>query len=333
MTDFPMNSRSFLTSIIHLVLTGTCGDGNNAEADAVCPVSFANVREVSIVGYNGDAQEPSISRDGNYLFFNNLNSATLPNGDENDTNLHFAMRTDESTFQYMGEIAGANTDNISGTTAEANELEGVASLDKNDKLYYVNTINYLDTESPDYLRSIYQGDFSNGSVLNVSSIPNLKNDRPAGQEPILGELNFDLEVHYDGEILYFVEGIFSGNPFPDEANIGVASNSSGAFVSMPDSGAEMAAVNTDSLEYAPSISTDLLELYFTRAVGSVSTGYNFGIYMATRPSPADNWSNVSRLQNLNGDTVEAPSISFDGKLLYFHKKVEGVFKVYVAERE
>jgi hypothetical protein len=55
--------------------------------------------------------------------------------------------------------------------------------------------------------------------------------------------------------------------------------------------------------------------------------------MATRASPADVWGNVTRLESLSGDTVEAPSISFDGNLLYFHKKVEGVFKVFVAERK
>ena len=328
-----MTSSAFLTSIIHLILTGTCGGGNGVDSVASCPISFANAREVTITAYTGDAQEPSISRDGNFLFFNNLNSSMLPNGDENDTNLHYAVRTDETTFQYMGEIDGANTDIIPGTTSAANELEGVASLDKNAKLYFVSTINYLDAASPDFLRSIYQGDFSNGGILNVSSLPNLRNDRPAGQDPILGELNFDLEIHRDGEVLYFVEGIFSGNPLPDEANIGVANNSSGTFATMPDSSSQLAMVNTDDLEYAPSISTDMLELYFTRLVGSGTTGFDFGIYVASRASPIDVWSNVNRLEGLNGDTVEAPSISFDGNLLYYHKKVDGIFKVYVAERE
>lgn len=326
-----MTSDSFLSAIIHLVLMGSCGSDINS--DMVCPVSFGNVREVTIAGYLGDAQEPSISRDGSVLFFNNLNSSMLANGDENDTNLHFATRTGETTFQYMGEVEGANTDNISGTTAASNELEGVASMDKNNKLYFVNTINYLDVGSPDFLRSIYQGDYFNGAVSNVNSLPNLKNDRPIAQNPVLGELNFDLEIHNDGEILYFVEGLFSGSPFPDEANIGVASNSSNTFVVLPDSSSQLARVNTENFEYAPSISTNQLELYFTRAIGSVSQGFDFGIYVATRASTADAWSNVSRLDSLSGDTIEAPSISFDGNLLYYHKKVDRIFKVYVAERK
>ena len=312
---------------------GGCDEASGSNSAADCGVSFTNPREVIIAGYSGDAQEPSISRDGSLLFFNNLNSSTLPNGDENDTNLHYAVRIDEATFQYGGEIDGANTDTIPGTTPQANELEGVASMDKNGKLYFVATSNYLDNSSPDYLRSIYQGDYSNGGILNLHSVANLKNDRPVGQGPILGELNFDIEIHYDGEILYFVEGIFSGSPFPDEANIGVASNSSGVFVATPGSSTKLSAVNSDNLEYAPSISTNRLELYFTRAIGSAASGFDFGIYVATRPSTSDAWSNVNRLQSLAGDTVEAPSISFDGSLLYYHKRVGGIFKVYVAERE
>ena len=328
-----MNISGFITPIVHLILMDACGGINAANSEAACSVSFGNAREVAIVGYAGHAQEPSISRDGNLLFFNNLNSSMLSNGNENDTNLHFATRINESTFQYMGEIDGANTDEVSGTSSEDNELEGVASMDQGGKLFFINTINYLNAGSPDYLRSIYQGDFSNGAVTNVSSVPNLKNDRPAEQGPILGELNFDIEIHIDGEVLYFVEGIFSGSPFPDQANIGVANNSSGEFVATPDSSTQFSTVNSDSLEYAPSISTDMRELYFTRAVGSVSEGFDFGIYLATRASTTDMWANVRRLGSLSGDTVEAPSISADGSRLYYHKRVAGIFKVYVADRE
>jgi hypothetical protein len=59
--------------------------------------------------------EPSISRDGQYLFFNNSNDPSV------NTNLHWAERIDDLTFQYRGEIAGVNT----------TSLEGVASMDRN----------------------------------------------------------------------------------------------------------------------------------------------------------------------------------------------------------
>jgi WD40-like Beta Propeller Repeat len=289
---------------------------------------FGNPRKVTILGYSGDAMEPFISRDDNILFFNNLNSETLPGGVKNDTNLHYAIRKDDITFEYKGEVSGADTDAISNN----NELEGVASLDKNNKFYFIRTIDYLDKSSPDYLLSIFQADYMDGTLSNIQGVPNLKNDRPAGQPPVLGELNFDGEIHCDGDVLYFVEGLFSGKPFPDSADIGVASNIHGIFRVNADSADEMAMINTKALEYAPSISTDRLELYFTRATVKV-IGIDFGVYVASRSSVSDAWSNVRRIGAITGEFTEAPSISSDGKRLYYHQKISKEYSIYVVERD
>ena len=67
-----------------------------------------------IDGYNGDAMEPFLTRDGKFLFFNNLNESGV------NTNLHWAERVDDLHFKYRGEIEGVNTA----------ALEGVASMDR-----------------------------------------------------------------------------------------------------------------------------------------------------------------------------------------------------------
>lgn len=311
------------------ILLTSCNGGGENNFGGGKTISFSNPVEVTLLGYSGDAQEPSISRDGSILFFNNLNSSTLPGGGDNDTNIHYASRIDDFTFQYVGEVSGANTDALPGV----NELEGVASMDKNNKFYFVNTTDYLNPLSPDYLLSLFEADYANGSLSNIQSIPNLKSDRPVGQSPVPGELNFDAEIHYDGEFLYYVEGLFSGNPLPDEANIAVASKVAGVFAPDPDSSYFLNAVNTDALEYAPSISTDGLELYFTRAVVSMIAGYDFGIYVATRNFTGDPWGNVQRIDLPAGDFTEAPSISYDGSLLYYHQKVSGKFRICAAQRD
>jgi hypothetical protein len=206
-------------------------------------------------------------------------------------------------------------------------------MDINNKFYFINTIEYLDTTSPNYLLSIFRADYSNGTLMNIESLPNLKNDRPPGQEPVIGELNFDAEINSDGDLLYFVAGIFSGKPLPDEADIGVAINVNGVITVKVDSSDEFAFVNTDALEYAPSISIDGLELFFTRAIGSIHTGLDFGIYVASRSSVSEPWDHVKRLESITGDVTEAPSISFDGMLLYYHQKISNVYRVHVVERE
>ena len=81
---------------------------------------------MTIEGYSQDAMEPFISPDGNYLFFNNSNS--LP-----QTNLYYATRIDDVTFQFQGEIGGAN----------ATGLNAVPSMDVNNIFYFVSTQELL----------------------------------------------------------------------------------------------------------------------------------------------------------------------------------------------
>lgn len=290
--------------------------------------AFQNPRAVTVQGYSGDLMEPSISRDGNTLFFNNLNADMLPSGEQNETNIHYANRIDDVTFEYIGEVNGANVNN----EPDENELEGVASLDKNNRFYYIYVWEYFDNSGPNYLRSIFYGDFSNGNLTNIQSIPNLRADRPANEDPVIGELNFDAEIHYDGEELYFVEGKFSGSPFPDEGNIGLATKVNGVFEVHSDSENLFSKINTDALEYAPSISTNSLELYFTRATGTVETSIDFGVFVATRNTVSEPWKNVERIDVITGEITEAPSISLNGKLLYYHQKVNGLYQIYVVER-
>lgn len=62
--------------------------GCAAATTQVAPDShaFANPQPVALLGYDGDAMEPFLSRDGRYLLFNNRNDPSV------NTNLHFAER-------------------------------------------------------------------------------------------------------------------------------------------------------------------------------------------------------------------------------------------------
>jgi hypothetical protein len=85
---------------------------------------FSPPRRVSIRGYSGDAMEPFLSRDGKYLFFNNLNDP------HTNTNVYRAERIDDLTFQFKGEIGGVNT----------SSLEGVPSMDRHSRFYQKNAV-------------------------------------------------------------------------------------------------------------------------------------------------------------------------------------------------
>src|ERR1700756_1793552 len=83
--------------------------------------SFTNLRAVTITGNGQDAMEPFLTRDGKLLFFNNSNAPTV------DTNLLWATKVDDLTFQLQGEIGGVNGPG----------LDAVASMDLSHNFYFV----------------------------------------------------------------------------------------------------------------------------------------------------------------------------------------------------
>jgi hypothetical protein len=100
-----------------------------------------------------------------------------------------------------------------------------------------------------------------GNRLNgVSLQKTLPAERP-------GRLIVDAEWAADGRSMIFAEGTFSGDDAPDDADLYVAELGSRGFIRSPGSAKIMANVNTDALEYAPALSADGLELYFTRMTG------------------------------------------------------------------
>jgi Tol biopolymer transport system component len=262
------------------------------------PGDLANPQRVTITGYNDHAMEPFISRDGKYLFFNNSNDPAV------DTNLHWAERIDDLTFQYKGEIGGVNT------TA----LEGVASMDRNGVFYFVSTRSYDETSS-----TIYRGSFDNGTITSVELAPGVSN-------ATLGIVNFDAEISPDGNTLYFVESQF-GSSGPQNANILIATWNGSAFVRDSNSATIMKQVNTSkNLEYAPAISSSGLELFFTRLEGSSPA-----LYAATRTDTSSPFGTPKKITAATG-FVEGPALSPDEDTLYYHKREGSLFVIYRVTR-
>ena len=263
------------------------------------PGDFTNPQRVTILGYSGDAMEPFISRDGQYLFFNNSNDPAV------DTTLPRAERIDDLPFQYKGEIGGVNT----------TKLEGVASMDRNGVFYFVSTRSYDLTAS-----TIYRGSFDNGTVTGIGLAPGVSTATP-------GIVNFDAEISPDGRTLYFVESKFSASGQPQTADILIANWNGSAFVRDANSTTIMKQVNTSkNLEYAPAISASGLELFFTRLEGSSPV-----LYTATRTDASSPFGAPRKITAATG-FVEGPTLSPDGKSLYYHKREGSLFVIYRVTR-
>jgi len=287
--------------IMLFLLEVDCNRKSGAQQSAI---EFTVPVKVIVTGYNGNMMEPFISRDGNTLLFNNLNAAP------ENTNLHWATRMNDSTFEYKGEVTGVNT----------TDLEGVPSLDQAGELYFVSTRNYVTT-----LSTIYQSEFANGIATNVRLVEGLSKMQA-------GWLNFDVEVSADGSTLYFVDGLFNQSGTPTTADLAIAKKNGSGFQRISNSNSLLQNVNTNALEYAACISVDQLELYFTRVETPITASSSPAIFLARRQSVDEPFGVPFKIESIRG-FAEAATIAPDQKTIYFHMKENDKFGLYMIRKK
>jgi hypothetical protein len=292
-----LSRREFAGFAVGMVAAST-GVANAAHASAY--TAFGPPKEVTILGYTGDAMEPFLTRDGSLLLFNNRNQAPV------NTNLFWAERKNDLTFEFRGEIAGVNTD----------ALEAVASVDSSGMLYFVSTRSYAQTYS-----TLYRAPFKNGIASAPALVPGVSKATP-------GWVNFDAEISADGTSLYFVDSYFGSAGSPQNASIVLAQRSGTGFVRS--SLTSLAAVNMAGLNYAPCTTASELELFFTN-VGGIGTGAEPSIYRSARVNTSEAFSAPQRISAIEGFT-EAPTVTPDDSGLYYHALVNGRYVLRFVQR-
>jgi Tol biopolymer transport system component len=275
---------------------GRCSDGHAGDYTA-----FKPAQPVLISGYRGDAMEPFVSRDGNRLFFNDRNDPGA------DTNLFFAVRTGPLQFRFAGPV----------TVANSTTLDAVASVDTSDQLYFVSVRSY-----PSSLKTIYMARLSGDNHPVALPVEGVSRLTP-------GQVNFDAEISGDGHHLWFVDGLFDGGPVPKRASIATASGSGLHFVRDSDSDVRLRRVNADGLNYAPSVSKDGRELFFTRMV----VGPSALPVICRSVAGADGVFGEPQQVAAAAGFVEAPSLSDDGRSLYFHRRDGDRYVIFRADRQ
>ncbi|MFO7656530.1 MAG: hypothetical protein R6W78_05645 [Bacteroidales bacterium] len=285
---------AFIVSII-------AGCINDAEKPEIKPISFGQPRKVHIIDYDDHIMEPFLSGDGTILLFNNLNHTSV------NTNLHFATRINDSVFQYNGELKGVNT----------GFLEGTPSMDTSNVLYFISTQSYQQT-----LSTIYNGTLLNDSVVNIQLVSGLSKETP-------GWVNFDVEVSKDGNYLFFADGLYDADGGPYASDLVLAVKIQNTFQRTDHS--ILQNVNTDALEYGACISSNMLELYFTRTELPLSVKSKPQIYVSTRNNVTEPFEKSYRIENISG-FVEAPTISPDDRVIYYHKKENEKYVLYLIRK-
>ncbi len=291
------------TLFLLLLLISCSKVDQNPEVPESKLISFGLPQKVSVLDYEDDLMEPFLTRDGNTLFFNNSNAPAV------NTNLHYALKINDTTFQYQGELQGVNTEH----------LEGVPTMDTAQVVYFVSTRSYDQTFS-----SLYKGKYADGNLSEVQLVEGISKEKP-------GWVNFDVEVTKEGNTLYFVDGRFDANGGPYEADFVLGEKINGLFQRNADQSI-FGNINTDALEYAACISSDGLELYFTRVATPLTPASSPQIFVATRNALHESFYKPYPIEVISG-FVEAPTISPNDSLLYYHKKEHGKFVLFMVQKE
>jgi len=279
-----------------VLLSGLTACLFSGPAGAQAAADFGDPKPVRILGYDGDAMEPFLSRDGRYLFFNNRNDPAV------NTDLFWAEWIDDLTFRFLGPLTGANSP----------DLDAVASMDKDGQFYFISSRDYAATGA-----LIHRGRFHNGRVDDVTVVAGLVSKARPG-------FNFDAEISADGSRLYYVESRRGAH----DSRLALADRVDGGFVRDVRSDDLLRRVNGAGMVYAPATSADGLELFFTRAETPFGLPLNAPkIYQARRSRPDLPFGPPTQIGAISG-FAEAPTISPDNLALYYHALIDGRFRLY-----
>ena len=136
--------------VLLLIFSCSSNDNENNDLQTIYP-EFGSEIDVIINGLSFDAMEPFISPNGNYLFFNNLNDGI-------NTKLYYATKINDSTFNYIGELTGANQ-------TSTPHLDAVPDLDVNGNFYWTSTRDY-----PNELNNLFHGTFNAGNINDIGRV-------------------------------------------------------------------------------------------------------------------------------------------------------------------
>jgi Secretion system C-terminal sorting domain len=303
----PMNAR-FYFLIVFFIISQSVFSQNY-------PL-FGPEIKVTINGLTFDAMEPFISPDGNTLFFNSLNSG-------GNTNLYYASKINDSTFNYIGLVGGCYD-------SSASHLDAVASHDTLGNFFWISIRDY-----PTIFENVHCGQYATG---NVSSISRVYGDFYIYQFNYpFGWLVMDAAINPQGNQLYFCNAYFdfvnnSCVPSPCESKMGVAQKiNDSTFNKLPNSDGIFSNINdTNYIVYAPQITEDALELYYTRILKNT---FNTEICVSVRNTPTDTFSLPLVIYSNLGFIPEAASPSTDKLKIYYHQRDGfGIYHIYLRYR-
>ena len=302
-----------LLNILYISLLMMSCSPNDDNKSALTYPSYGSEIEVTISGLTFDAMEPFLSPNGTFLFFNNINDGI-------NTKLYYATRVNDSTFNFESELIGTNQ-------LTAPHLDAVADMDVDGNFYWTSTRNY-----PTELNNLFHGTFNSGNVNTIARVEgNFNRNTPDW-------LVMDHGISLDGQFLYFNNARFDDTSCvgPCETELGVAQKvNATTFTKLPNSSSILQNINDQNyIYYAPCISSDNLELYYTRYLkGDITASTTFEICVATRPNSILEFSHPKVLFSKPiANLIEAPTLTVNKSIMYYHQKSNNSHKIMMRYR-
>ncbi len=324
-------STSFICALI--IILSSCKSGDSADTPATAQetsaclsdltqnTEWSGSTEVQIDGYTGNAMEPKASSDQVVLFFNDKPS------DDSQMDIHYAIKQVSGRYQYIGTVPGT----VSNTS-----LDGVPAVDQNGIFYFTSLRNYTTT-----FQTLFSGQIAvtGPSALQVNSVASADNSISAHAN---GTLDMDMDISWNGLWAVISRAQFSGQNYPDSSRLILSQVSARQLSSYAQSETVLAAINSLTTKncrlYAPSLSDDLKEIYFTilEPKANSTSSFNFAIAVAKRANSTAAFSAPQKIAAISGEATEGPAITFDdgGKTLFYHKfdSTSSRFKIYKVTR-
>jgi hypothetical protein len=262
-------------------------------AGAITPPSGAMItlgtpEDVTIAGWTGGAEEPFISADGQYLFWN-----TQDTGDGLKA-LHYATCSSGTSCTYVGTI----TDNAGDQDVTPNLVGST--------FYWISNRQYVTDQ-----KMLFKGAFSAGTVGSIAVVD--------GDFTIVEPfaVNIDAAVSPDGNKMFFSAAHLFGPGILVDSRITMASKTGSTFTLDAGGASILASINSVGKNYAAAISADGLELYFTRWLEPADPV----LMVSTRLSTSAAFGAPQLLRS--GVFVEGPALSGDMGALYWHERAAG----------
>jgi hypothetical protein len=271
---------------------------------ASAAVSANNPQLATIQGYSGPQEDPVISPDGKYLFFD------IHTDSGATASLYYAQVIDYRTFKFIGEVKGVN-------------FPGAMTLRGNYDLS--NNFYFVSTKFRTACGMIAHGVFKNGTITNVAALKGLcAPPAPPGQINV----TFDVAITPDGNTLYYDEVTVdaTGAHGPQSSKIAVAKkNPDGSFTKVANSAAIFQTVNAvGALVYNAAPMPDGLTMYYTASLPDLGPVTFFATRaLISQPFQAAQQTHDTDISGGGAQpgfgSSEIGGVSPDGKYIYFHR--------------